>query len=681
MANLDSDLKQQLQELQQQQQQKLLERRKKKEEANNKKKAKSKEEAEFGIGDDLDLKLASHPSQGFGYVSEELVDHLNDQIRQMKDENGRLYKLLNEKDFEMRQVKKKAEQNNKNSPAESAITNETAATRIVELSSKVRQLTAEKEAEKTKCKQFQKKCHDLQMQLQSGPSLSEQSSMMGSMISLNSAVEKEKEDSGVDVKALQAKLKQAESRCTDYRNTTQQLRNEIKVAHKVLSQEIGENTDINIQSLLNSTTNWRGRAQQIISLQQKVAELQVQLEATDGGSVTGEKGGTARKRKENKHREEMMRMERERREAQENTTSRLKSLEQEHESLKDKLEAAKARNKVLVNEIKGQKSQVQTLLKKSRNDDEFIDALMKQQTQLKTMLEQNNSQQAVQQMQAQQQMHQMSMKAQQDGNITEQLKAIAAQKEAQVKMLEMELQQMRLAASQNQNGGVMTYIPQTASPSPTTPIVTATIDSRPCTAESDVDTLTDRSRVLSQSARSVSRASRASSRGGNHQGTVTDAQLIEMQHTCREQEIMRRAVEVERDKMTELVGVLQHRLGEETQKLTETQTELQGLKRAAVELEKRLGRVTLDGQKKGATKGRSTGIKDGGADESDGEGEGEINELMTKLEIQQDENQSLKQALQRTLKAKNDDLKVYGSTLEETKKVFLEALRQMKSQS
>ena len=48
-----------------------------------------------------------------------------------------------------------------------------------------------------------------------------------------------------------------------------------------------------------------------------MAELQVQLESGDGGSAAGDKGGTARKRKEDRHREEMKRMERERKENQE----------------------------------------------------------------------------------------------------------------------------------------------------------------------------------------------------------------------------------------------------------------------------------------------------------------------------------------------------------------------------
>jgi len=51
-------------------------------------------------------------------------------------------------------------------------------------------------------------------------------------------------------------------------------------------------------------------------------------------------------------------------------------LEIECNSLKEKLEATKARNTVLTNENKTYKEQVRTLLEKGKHDDELIEALM-----------------------------------------------------------------------------------------------------------------------------------------------------------------------------------------------------------------------------------------------------------------------------------------------------------------
>ncbi|GFO30348.1 coiled-coil domain-containing protein 13 [Plakobranchus ocellatus] len=308
------DLKNQFQELQAQQQKKLLERRRKKEQANkNENQSREKSAGKFGVNDDLNLKLSEPPSKGFSYLSEELVEHLNDQIRAMKDENGRLYKLLSERDFEIRQLKKKAEDYKTSLPQDS-VTNETAATKIIELSKKVRELTSEKESEKTKCRQLQRKIQELQSQ----PLPSEAPSTMGSMISLRSQVSDSQSEnpSAADMKALQDRLKQAEAKVTDFRNQCLSLRQELKVANKVLSQEIGEN--VNMQSLLNETSNWRGRAQQIIALQQKVDELKVQLESqTDGMDSTMGPNEKGKNRQEKRYREELKRLDRERKEAQE----------------------------------------------------------------------------------------------------------------------------------------------------------------------------------------------------------------------------------------------------------------------------------------------------------------------------------------------------------------------------
>lgn len=49
---------------------------------------------------------------------------------------------------------------------------------------------------------------------------------------------------------------------------------------------------------------------------------------------------------------------------------------EEHSDAKKKLEASKARNKVLSTEVKALKSQISTLLDKGKHDDELVDALL-----------------------------------------------------------------------------------------------------------------------------------------------------------------------------------------------------------------------------------------------------------------------------------------------------------------
>lgn len=48
----------------------------------------------------------------------------------------------------------------------------------------------------------------------------------------------------------------------------------------------------------------------------------------------------------------------------------------DHEEVKKKLEASKARNKILSTEMKTLKVQISTLLEKGKHDDELVDALL-----------------------------------------------------------------------------------------------------------------------------------------------------------------------------------------------------------------------------------------------------------------------------------------------------------------
>lgn len=54
----------------------------------------------------------------------------------------------------------------------------------------------------------------------------------------------------------------------------------------------------------------------------------------------------------------------------------MKALEGDYDTLKHKLEASKARNKVLAHENKGFKTEMQKLVDKGNHDDELISALI-----------------------------------------------------------------------------------------------------------------------------------------------------------------------------------------------------------------------------------------------------------------------------------------------------------------
>ena len=58
-------------------------------------------------------------------------------------------------------------------------------------------------------------------------------------------------------------------------NQCQVLKQELKLAQRVITKEVGDG--VNISALISGTSGRRGRAQQIITLQSKLAELGEQL--------------------------------------------------------------------------------------------------------------------------------------------------------------------------------------------------------------------------------------------------------------------------------------------------------------------------------------------------------------------------------------------------------------------
>ncbi|XP_038248265.1 coiled-coil domain-containing protein 13 isoform X4 [Dermochelys coriacea] len=708
---LNENLKIQFKALQEQQQKRLQNLMEKKKEKQRIQKGSSNNPKEtFGVQDDLNLfKVDGQLSNE--EISKRLLEdeneQLQDQLREVIDENGRLYKLVKERDFEIRQLRKKIEEERLALKGMSGLAGDVAATKIVELSKKNRELTAETESEKAKVKQLNNKVKELEKELQTALSLGGNDS--GIKQSMLRTMEGNSPESP-ELKALQEKLTAANFKAMEYRNQLQTTKQELKMMQKLLASEVGE--DVNIQNLLNISGSWRGRAQQILVLQGKVRELENQLGQSKSrasvNNVDEEMLALTDPQKLSAQEKNLLRirsLEKEKKEALQKLSGEHNALQKDHEDVKKKLDASKARNKVLSNEVKALKGQILMLLEKGKHDDELIDALLNEQKQMHEILK-HLSLQDEKNKEAQQSLDQhLNSEAQKQSSLIGQLQQMVAEREAKIKELEEEMGLLTL--QQHQKKETTEEDNSDVADTPSSEHLedqSFTLIKPPASAGDHVGrigsacTMSKMGHTLVESAATKPSPPSNSVASGRIADTKSsDLKVLQTQIT--EYKALCHAAEVERDRLTELVTVLQKRVVESSDKVLEAEKKLQEERRRSVILEQRLKKMKMDAGKNANTQkplprnktGQSANSSRHTLTASDRKDltatqlsevplKSQIEELTTRLVIQLDENEALKTALESTVNMKEEDFKLYQETMGQVKEIFLQALRQQKQE-
>ncbi|XP_078731968.1 coiled-coil domain-containing protein 13 [Lampetra fluviatilis] len=662
----------------------------------------------------LEITAPADPGPSSGGKDEE-VRFLQERVREMEDESSRLHRILAEKDRRAALLQSQLEESRLALAGPVGASGDSAAIKIVELSKRVREMTAELERERSRVKQLTTKLRQLEEQRQEFDSDKRQGTGSGThgkdILKSGDA----KFGDSNEEKALQDKLSATNFKLSDSRNQVQLLKQELRAAHKVLTNEVGET--VNIPNLLSNPGSWRGRSQQILNLQTKVRELEAQLGQSTQRSRGSEHlleeeemtgiGGPRRTPLQDKNQAHIRAMERERKEAMEKMTGELETLRKEQEEGRRKLEGTRARNTVLTTEVKTLRAQISTLMAKAQNDDELIQTLMEQQKRLQHLLKSSADDAAKQgkekrvvrlgqamdvQNQGQQQFHvqagntlnqlggyspksqgslpdleQPGGPEQADNTFVRQLQEMVTEKEVKIKQLEQEIQHMvrkvglnRLAAEGTGDEAAPFHLGSSQGSARTVSKMGHTVvEASPMTVTSGG-------------------ATRPPSSSIREETELLRRQCVELRALCQ-------TAQVERDRLMELVGVLQQRVEEATDKAREAEIKHQESKRRAVELEQQLGRARMEAGSKtraGQISRRSIQLTDQKHSSSSAlPSDARIPELETQLAIQQDENEALKMALQSTLHAKEEDLRLYNQMMEQSKEIFLQALWQERQQA
>jgi predicted nuclease with TOPRIM domain len=246
--------------------------------------------------------------------------------------------------------------------------------KIVSLAKKVRGLTvslnksrASSETYEVHILELQRKSEGLQREL-SAVLASRQHASSGRTQRVNGGAHGVSESTSKTENDMRRDLSTMQKSNDELRRKLTQSTEDVKNLTSALKREVGDG--ISLEQAVDG--GWRGRAQQIIMLKNKIKRLEGQQGATRGT------GSSQQPDVDTRAQEDIAGMMLDRKQAVEGIIEERAKLQEHCEQLEGKQRALRARIRTLESDCERSKQQVQVLLQKNNTDDQLIDALKKE---------------------------------------------------------------------------------------------------------------------------------------------------------------------------------------------------------------------------------------------------------------------------------------------------------------
>ena len=315
---------------------------------------------------DLSVSTANHSKE---------IEYLKSCIEQLQSDNAKLKSEIKQKERKIAVLEKEREEGR----VAMGTVGATATQRIVELSKRNRELNAEVAAEKNRVRELQKKLKEAEMNMPEKGSQRDSSQLTRYKDIHKCKVDvlsKPQEDEATVIAQLQEQLQQSKLKMAEQRNQCQLLKQELKLAQRVITKEVGDGA--NISALLSGGNGWRGRAQQIITLQSKLAELGEQLRQGSQNGSTHVRRVTSSEYCDHtviapmahaRQKAALRKIESDKQTNLDKARSELKSLKADYSKVQQQCSALKARNKTLTSNVKSLKEEITSLTEKHTHKD------------------------------------------------------------------------------------------------------------------------------------------------------------------------------------------------------------------------------------------------------------------------------------------------------------------------